>query len=123
MDQFSDVSLVLKRDLFNKIMEEVPEAGKRLLDCAKELRFYQDDVLLHWENIRWYSDDAKTNVGKFYRALDKHSESNDQFYLVELGCGSVESTVEGNYWDNPWDILAVRKLTFNDVGTKLDTFR
>lgn len=119
----SDVSLVLKRNLFNKIMEEVPEAGKRLLDYAKDLRVHGDDVLVVWNYVKWYYDDANTDVGKFCMALENNAESNNQYYLVTLG-EDGESLIEGEYWDNPWETGVVRELAFNNnLGSKFDAFR
>lgn len=119
----SDVGLVLKRDLFNKIMEETRDTSTRLVNLA-QVRVDGDSILLVWNQIKWYSDDSGTDVGKFWAALEKFAESEDQFYAVEMGEDPDDVQYLGQYWDNPWEPGIQRVLIWNtDVGKKLTAFK
>ena len=119
----SDVSLVMKRDLFNKIMTETRETSTRLVNLA-DIRVHEDSILLVWDQVKWYSDDPGTDVGKFWAALEKFTDSEDDFYLVDMGEDFDDTQYVGEYSDNPWNIGIKRVLTWDsDVGTKLEAFK
>lgn len=119
MAYLSDVSLVLKRNLFNKIMEQTRDTSTRLVNLS-HVRVNEDSILLVWNQIQWDSNDPETDVGKFWAALEKFADSENDFYLVDMGEDPDDSQFVGGYWNNPWKIGIKRVLSWdNKVGKEL----
>lgn len=122
MGYLSDVCLALKRPLFNKIVEEEKDSTVRLVNLA-QIRVHEDSILLVWNQIKWYSDDEGTDVGKFWAALEKFSDSENDFFLVDMGEDVDDYQFLGDYLDNPWNIGIKRVLTWEtEVGKELSIF-
>lgn len=120
----SNVSLVMKRDLFNKIMEETRETSTRLIECVDDILVHEDSILLLWNHVKWYSDDRGTDVGKFCMSLQNNAETEDHFYMVVMGEDIGDNQYIGQYWDNPWETGIQRKLYWDSsVGNRLEAFK
>lgn len=127
----SEVSLVLTRKLFAKMLQEIPEETKQMVGYAERFESKEDSILLYWDYIKWYEDTYPIN--KFQRFLEavEETDRNDtestnslRFHLLRLGEDWDDNVELGRYWDNPFSAHFSRSIEIDSSGEdlKLDAF-
>lgn len=124
MGYLSEVSLVMKKDLFGKICRDIPEEMKELIGAADKFQKQDDCVLLYWNGIRWYVDSGDYAAHYFWNKLQQHTDGGRDYQLIELGETVDHNEERGELWDNPWNTSMVRRIHMDDCGVdvSLDAF-
>lgn len=118
----SEVSLVITRELFGKMLQEIPEETKELILCSERFESKEDCILLYWDYVKWYEDTYPVN--KFQRfleeAADYSSKYQNHLHFIRLGEDRDDNVEMGTYLYNPFEAVIRRSIEIYSSGESLD---
>ena len=118
----SEVSLVITRELFGKMMQEIPEETKEMISYAERFESKEDSILLYWDYIKWYEDTYPIN--KFHsflkEAADYSSKYQNHFHFIRLGEDRDDNVELGSYHSNPFEAVISRSISIYSSGENVD---
>lgn len=118
----SEVSLVLTRELFGKMLEEIPEETKEIISWADRFESADDAILLYWDYIKWYEDTYPIN--KFHsflkEAADYSSKYQNHLHFIRLGEDRDDNVELGSYYSNPFEAVISRSIQIYSSGENVD---
>jgi hypothetical protein len=110
----SDVCIAIKKDLHNKLSEDVK---KLLNDDSDEVLSVDGDVLYILRGVNWNS--GREDVGEIYAQFDKFDPEGESYFLQE-GCHNYpdESECRGEWVNNPWnlDLMVNVEVRYEQIG-------
>lgn len=117
----SEVSLVMTRPLFNKMLETIPQETKVMIGYAERFQKKGGSVLLYWNYIKWHDSKNISAMEKFLHNVDESEvdENGDnpyQYHFIRLGEDHDDTEEHGDYWDNPWGTAVSRSINIDSVG-------
>lgn len=126
MSYRSDVSLVMTRKLFAKMLLDIPAEIRKMIGRTSRFQTSGDAILLFWENERW--DENSSPVNKIHNflidvdesTLDESGEEPFRYHLVRIGEEILDIEQFGGYWDNPWETEVIRHINLNGKGEDLN---
>lgn len=115
----SEVSLVITRELFSRMLQEIPEETKELIRCAERFESREDAILLYWDYIKWYEDTYPVNkFQQFLQNLDQYNQNS--FHLLRLGENWDDNVEMGTYVYNPFEACIRRSIEIYSSGEDVD---
>jgi hypothetical protein len=114
MSTRSDVCIAIKKDLHNKLSEDVK---KVLNDDSDEVLSVDGNVLYILRAVKWNS--AFEDIKELYAQLDEFDPEGESYFLQE-GCYDYpnDSECRGNWVNNPWnlDLVVNVEVQYKQIG-------
>jgi len=88
-----------------------PKIAEQINLCLKYTDIHERDgtMLFYWARIQWY--DAKDDVKFFQDFIDNLDP--DKFLFIRIGDNYDDTELLGDYYDNPFEMDFVRKVSAN----------
>lgn len=84
MGIFSDVSLVMTKELEVKVKEKASQRVMSLLEYADSKIESTENVRYDWENIKWYEDLDDTDCCELHDLLEELDDGGEQYKLYKI---------------------------------------
>ena len=123
MGYCSDVSLVMTRKLFSRMLQAIPEAAREMIGCADRSQVSADAVLLFWQGVKW--ETRLSNQIRYFLDMTDESERDEngeepfRYHYIRIGENTQDIDELGGYWDNPFDTEVIRTIGINSRGEDL----
>ncbi len=106
----STVSLVLKKKAFGDFAGQHPDSARELIEWTDHFRRSQDDILLYWNDVKWYSDSYKpiSDLQSFINNLEW-----GDYQFIRVGENLDDNEEKGSYYDNDFDVSIIRQVDFD----------
>lgn len=124
MGYCSDVSLVMTRKLFGRMLQELPEASREMINLADRFEASGDAILLFWEGVKWETR-FSNQINHFLEMTDESEKDENgwesfRYHYVRIGESTQDIGELGGYWDNPWETGPIRYINLTGEGEALN---
>lgn len=124
MGYCSDVSLVMTRKLFGRMLQAIPEAAREMISCANRFEASEDAVLLFWESVKWETRFSK-EINHFLEMTNEFEKDENgwesfRYHYIRIGENTQDIVELGGYWDNPWETEPIRYINLTGSGEALN---
>lgn len=108
----SEVAVAVKKECYEALVAGYSDESKKNIE---ELISYGEKheneygILLHWQDIKWYSD--YDDIAAFMKSL-KNIDDKD-WYMIRIGDDSDDTEINGCWWDNTFDLSVRREMNMS----------
>ena len=117
MGSRSDVTLVVKRDMFASMWKEIPEAMKTVTEYTEDMLQKDGSFLLNWLDVKWYEE--YPGCGAVMKFIENYQDESS-YYFVRTGEALDDNEEHGQFYDNPFEVCIRRHIEILKDGEEVD---
>ena len=106
----SQIAVAIKQEVYQNFLKGKNEGDNEkiisLIQSTDKMSNLHGDILLYWESIKWYP--GYPDVDAFMLSLN--SLNHEDYYFIELGEDVEDTTIQGSWWDNPFELTINRSI-------------